>query len=323
MRSFLAVVIAVVVAAPAFADATVEQKTQIHFGGALGSVINVFGRSATHEGVTSTIAVRGNRKSTRSGDTGEIVDLDQQKVYFVDYGRQIYTVKTFDQLRKEYEDAKTRAKERESQTSKSSGENSEGPEYEVEFSVKPTGNKEVINGWNTREEIATVTVHEKGKKLEESGGFVLTSDMWIGPRVAAMRELADFDLRFMRKVYGDASFSDMQQMAALMATTPAFGKAMKAFKEKQSSFDGTPVRTKMTFETVTGTNPDSSSQSQQQSSPASALGGLLGRMKQRRQQSSDQGPARSSMFDSNSELLKATTSASTADVALPAGFKQK
>jgi hypothetical protein len=312
-------IIAVLLSAPAaLADATIQQKNQLHFGGAIGSVINVFGRKATHEGVVTDVAIHKNRKSSRSGDTGEIVDLDEQKIYYLDYDDHTYKVKTFDELRKEYEDAKARAKEREQKTSKSAEKN-EGPEYEVDFSLKSTGNKETINGWNTHEEIATVTVHEKGKKLEESGGFVLTSDMWMGPRVPAMRELAEFEQRFFQKVYGDAFLGDMRQMAAMMAATPAFAKAMKTFNSRQGKFDGTSIRTKMTFETVAGTNLDSSTQTQP-SSPAGALGGLLGRMKQRRH-GEQSGPERGTLLDSNHELLKASTDASASAVAMPAGFK--
>jgi len=316
MRLSIILTVSALLAAPAaIADATIQQKTQLHFGGALGSVINVFGRKATHEGIVTDVTIHKNRKSSRSGDSGEIVDLDQQKIYYVDYEDKTYTVKTFDELRKEYDDAKARAKEREQKTTKSSEKN-EGPEYEVEFSLKSTGNKETINGWNTHEEIATVTVHEKGKKLEESGGFVLTSDMWMGPRVPAMKELADFERRFIQKVYGDALIGDVKQMAAMMAATPAFAKAMKAFNDKQSKFDGTAIRSKMTFETVAGTDPSTQSQS---SSPAGALGGLLGRMK--RHQKDESGSSRSTMLDSNHELLKASTSASADAVAIPAGFK--
>jgi hypothetical protein len=317
MRIPFILLVSALLAAPALADATVQQKTQLHFGGALGSVINVFGRKATHEGIVTDVTIHKNRKLNRSGDTGEIVDLDQQKVYYVDYEERTYTVKTFAELRKEYEDAKARAKERAKETSKSTEKN-EGPEYEVDFSLKSTGNKETINGWNTHEEIATVTVHEKGKKLEESGGFVLTSDMWMGPRIPAMRELADFERRFLQKVYGDAFLGDVKQMAALMAATPAFAKAMKAFNDKQSKFDGTAIRTKMTFETVAGTDPSTQSQS---SSPSSALGGLFGRMKRRKNDES--GSSRGTMFDSNHELLKASTGASADAVAIPAGFKQE
>jgi len=320
MRTLITLAIAALMAAPAFADATLQEKTQLHFGGPLGSVINVFGRSATHEGTISDVAVHGNRKSTRSGDSGQIVDLDEQKVYSLDYSRQIYKVTTFDELRKQYEDAKARAKEQQAKRGTSNDKN-EGPEMEVEFSIKSTGNKETINGWNTHEEVATVTVHEKGKKLEESGGFVLTSDMWIGPRIGAMRELAEFERKFIQKVYGDALIGDMQQMAAFMATTPAFAKAMKTFNQKQANLEGTPVRTKMTFESVAGANGDTTAQSQP-SSPASAIGGLLGRMKRKRGED-EGGAARSTLLDSNHELLKASTSASADAVALPAGFKLK
>jgi hypothetical protein len=319
MRPLLSFLVTIVLSLPAFADATLQQKVQMRFGGAVGSVINVFGRGATHEGLVTDIAIHKNRKSSRTGDNGEIADLDEEKIYYIDYGRQTYKVVTFDELRRQYEEAKARAQRQSSSTSKEDNQ-SQGPEYEVEFAIKSTGNKENINGFDTREQVATVTVHEKGKKLEESGGFVLTSDMWIGPRVPAMREMAEFDRRFIQKVYGDALLGDMRQMGAMMAATPAFAKAMKTFEQKRSSFEGTPIRTKMTFETVAGTNADSASQSQ--SSPGAALGGLIGRMKQRRQ-GEQSGPARSTMLDSNNELLKATSTASADAVALPAGFKQR
>ena len=64
---------------------------------------------------------------------------------------------------------------------------------------------------------------------------------------------------------------------------------------------------------------DPSTQQSQSTSPASSLGGLLGRMKRRKDDQS--GPARSTMLDSNHELLKASTTASADAVAIPAGFK--
>lgn len=308
------------VASACLADATMQQKTEMRFGGAIGDVINVFGRSSTHEGLTSETAVHGKRKSTRTGDSGEIIDLDQEKIYHVDYDGKTYTVTTFADLRKQYEDQKERARKQAKPDSK--GE--KGPEYEVDFSVKSTGQKESINGWNTHEEIATVTVREKGKKLEESGGFVLTADMWIGPLLSAMREMAEFDRKFMQKVYGSAFEGDMRQMAAMMAATPAFAKAMKTFGEK-SNVDGTPIRTTMTFETVAGTNQTASEQSSSPS-PAAAIGGLLGRMRKRREEGKDGKPSdpnRSTLLTSNSELLKATTKASADAVALPLTFTKQ
>jgi len=319
MRTSLIAVALALTASTVFADATYQEKTQMHFAGAVGSIINVFGRSATHEGLITDVVIHKNRKLSRTGDTGEIVDLDREKVYYIDYGRQTYRVVTFDELRRQYEEQKERAAKQQSRTA---GKNEkQGPEYEVEFSLKSTGNKETINGWPTHEEIATVTVHEKDKTLEESGGFLLTSDMWMGPRVAARREMIEFERRFVQKIYGDSFMADMRQAAAMLATTPAFAKAMKKYNEKQGSLDGSPIRTKMTFETVAGKN-GSPDQQQQSASPASAISGLFGRMKQRRQ-GDEAGSQRSVMFESNSELLKASATATADDVALPAGFREK
>ena len=314
-----------------FADVNIEQKTQFHLQGAVGAIVNAFSRTA-REGATSTTIIKGDRKLTRTGDSGEIIDLNEEKVYMVDFARKTYTVKTFDQLRKEYEDAKERARKNADRGSKDTkSEKNEGPEYEVEFDVKSTGNKEVINGFNTREEIVTVTVHEKGKTLEKSGGWVLTNDMWMGPKIAAMSEIYQFDRRFAQKIYGTTFMGEMQAAAMAMAATPAFGKAMKAFSDKRGSFDGTAIRTNMKFEVVAGTDPSTQQQaSQQEEQPHSVssavMGGLFNKMKERREQKkAEQGgdPNRSTMFDSTSELTRASATATAEDVALPAGFRQR
>jgi len=52
-RLAITIAIATLAAASAHADATIEQKTQIHLGGAL-AVGNVFGGKATHEGIVNT-----------------------------------------------------------------------------------------------------------------------------------------------------------------------------------------------------------------------------------------------------------------------------
>lgn len=315
------------------ADANVEQKTQVSIKGAIGAVVNVFSRSA-REGVTSTTIVKGNRKLTRTGNMGELVDLGEEKVYSIDYDRNVYTVKTFAQMRREFEEQQERAKKDAEKQSKSSSETkkNEGPEYEVDFDIKSTGARQTLNGFDTKQQIVTISVHEKGKKIEQSGGWVLTSDMWMGPKVAAMNEIYDFDRKFMQKVYGSA-IPDMRQVALAMMATPAFGKAMKTFNDKRSSLDGTPILTKMSFDTVAGTDPSTQQQqakSEESSTPTSVsgavLGGLMGRVKARREQQkaeAGQPTNRTTMFDSTSEVTRATSTATAADVAIPASFRQK
>ena len=73
---------------------------------------------------------------------------------------------------------------------------------EVDFSLKDTGQKKTINGFDTHEVVMTITMREKGKTLEESGGLVLTSDMWMAPKIAAMKEIPEFEQRYWRKLQG-------------------------------------------------------------------------------------------------------------------------
>jgi hypothetical protein len=318
-------------ASVALADVNVEQKTQFHISGAVGAIVNVFSRTA-REGATSTTIIKGNRKLTRSGDAGEIIDLGEEKVYNVEFARRTYSVKTFADLRREYEEQRERArKEAAKQDKNAKPEKNEGPEYEVDFDVRSTGNKEMINGFNTHEEIMTVTVHEKGKKIEQSGGWILTSDMWMGPKVPAMREILDFDMKFAQKVYGTA-MADMRQLAMAMAATPAFGKAMKVMAEKGKSLDGTAIRTNMKFETVAGTDPATRQQTadSESSRPTSisgaVVGGLFNKMKERREQKKAEAggdPNRSELFNSTTELTRAASTASADEVAIPAGFRQR
>jgi hypothetical protein len=303
----------------AFAEGNVQQKTRVQFGGVIGGIANVFGGKAAREGVTSTTSVKGNKRLTTNDRSGELVDLSEEKIYRIDYGRKSYEVVTFDELRKQYEEARQEAAEEAEENKKSSkGKKEEGPEYEVDFDVKETGQKQMINGFNTKQVIVTVTVREKGKKLEQSGGAVLTSDMWMGPKVPAMAEINAFNAKYYKQLYGDAT-AEMQQMAVLMATTPAFAKAMKELSKKRGSFDGDAIRTTLTFETVAAPGQ----QAEQEESSGGLVGGLLNRAMKKRQESKGEAaqPGHSKLFESTTELLSASKDAG--DVSVPAGFKQK
>ena len=52
------------------ADVRTDQKVKFQLGGVLGKVVNMFGGRAAREGVTSVVAVKGNRKATLSDATG-------------------------------------------------------------------------------------------------------------------------------------------------------------------------------------------------------------------------------------------------------------
>src|SRR6476659_2166829 len=93
------------------ADFRADEKTRVEFGGVLGRMMNLFGGKAAREGVTSTVAVKGDRKATLNDTTGQIIDLGEEKVYDLDMKKKNYKVTTFDELRRRMEEDAKRAQE--------------------------------------------------------------------------------------------------------------------------------------------------------------------------------------------------------------------
>src|SRR5262245_34135507 len=191
----LMIVLALAAAAvPARAEVKKEERNQVSFSGMLGKMFNFFGGRSAREGVVSTVAVSGNRKLTTRGDnTGQIIDLGEEKIYDLDLKNKTYKVTTFEELRRQMREAEEKARQNAAKQSKEEqpqGQPSQGKELEVDFSVKNTGQTKTINGFDTREVLATITVREKGKKLEESGGLVMTVDTWLTKSVS-LKEIAD------------------------------------------------------------------------------------------------------------------------------------
>ena len=60
----------------------------------------------------------------------------------------------------------------------------------------------------------TVTMREKGKALEDGGGMVMTSDIWLGPEIPAMKELAEFERRYWKAIAPERPAMSAEQMAA-------------------------------------------------------------------------------------------------------------
>ena len=236
-RLFTTAAIALVigaVAAPAFAEVKTRDKVTFKFESRLLNFI--MGKSAK-EGVENKVAVKGNRKATINGNTGTIIDLSEEKVYDLDMKKKTYTVTTFEELRRRAREAAEKA-EKEAQKAEpgqpEEPKTKEKPakEYEFDFDVKETGQTKQVAGYNTRQAIATVTVREKGKTLEESGGMVMINDLWLAPEIPQLKELFDFDMKYARALAGPQSLEvSAEQMAQIMALFPMIGKAMERMEK--------------------------------------------------------------------------------------------
>jgi hypothetical protein len=326
------------------AEVRADEKTHVEFAGVLGRVVNIFGGKAAREGVSTTVAVKGDRKATMTENTGQIIDLAEEKVYDLDLRKKTYKVTTFDELRRRMEESRKRAEEdaarersREEKQTKSEEPKKPEKEVEVDFNVKTTGEKKTINGFDTHEAVATITVREKGKTLEEGGGMVVTSDMWLAPKIAAMKEIADFDMRYAQKLYGSMMAGvSAEQMAAALAMYPMMKDAMSKMSAETGKLDGTPILTTVTMDTVKS-NDDMQQQAkqqqdQQQSDDKSAaqggVGGLFGKLASKAAAKKlggggdDANKQRATFLTSTTEVLKVATDVAPGDVAVPAGFKE-
>lgn len=314
------------------ADMKSKQKTQVKFEGILGKMMGMFGGKTAKEGLISTVAISGDRMMTVTGETGQLVDLAQEKVYDINFKGKSYEVMTFAEMRKQWEEAKAKMKE---QAAAAKEEPKEGEmQYEIDFKVDKTGQRKAVSGYDCQEVIMTIAMRPKGKTLDEGGGMVITSDMWMAPRIAAMQEQIEFTQRYMKKLFGNDTETMARDLAQAMAMYPQMKGGMERMKKEAAKLDGTAVLTTMKIETVMSPE-QAKSQSEGGEKPkmglggiAGGLGGMFGKKKKAEDAPKDeQAPAgpknRATFMTTTTELLEVLTSATPADVEIPAGFKQK
>lgn len=299
------------------ADVKTQQRTKVTFEGTLGRVAGMFGGKALKEGIVSTVAVKGDRMMTVTDTTGEIVDLAEEKIYDLDMKKKTYKVTTFEELRRQMEEARKKV-EQQMEEEKEEPAQGEAPEMEVDFDVKSTGQTRTIAGHDTHEVVITITTREKGKTLEQGGGMILTTNSWLASDVPELGEIQAFRLRYAKQL-GEAlaGGASAEQMAAAMAMYPGMKAAMERMQQENVKIDGTPLASTMVIEGVK--SQEQMAAEQPSESGGGGLGGMLARKMMKKK---DEGP-RSKVMTTENETLSIAASVVDGDVAIPAGFKEK
>jgi hypothetical protein len=336
-------------AAPAIvADVRTQEKTQTKFEGTLGKVVNFFAGKAAKEGITTTVAVKGDRMARFGENEGQIIDLAEEKVYALDMKKKSYHVVTFAEMRRQMEEARKKAEEDMKKAQAEAAKNdktappepdAKEPQVEIDFDVKETGQKKTLNGFDTKEVVMTIALREKGKTLEQGGGLVMTSDMWITPNVPAMKEILDFQLRYMKQLAGPQTFGvPVEQMQAAIAAHPMLKQGLARMAEEGRKMEGTPILNVMTMDAVKSAEQLAAEQNQKAeetksssaSAPPTSVGGLLGGFGKKIAQKKVEGDkppaagpqARATFMTITNERLSIATSVAASDVAIPAGFNE-
>jgi hypothetical protein len=321
------------------ADVRSDQKAHVQFAGMLGRMFNLFGGKAAREGTTTSIALKGDRKATTTDTTEQIIDLGEEKIYDIDLKKKSYTVTTFAELRRKMEEARKKAEEdarkeagKEKEKEKPRAADPDAKQVEIDFDIKNTGARKTINGFDTHQAVMTVTVREKGKTLEQGGGMVLTSDMWLAPKNPAMKEILDFDVRYAKLLYGTMIAGvPAEQAAAAMAMYPMMKPAMGKVSAEGGKLDGSPVLTTTTMDAVKSEaeiaeeakSSSGDSKSSTPATPGGLLGGFAKKIAAKKMGGGDDAnKPRATFMTATTEVLKISTDVSAADVAVPAGFKE-
>lgn len=324
------------------AEVKTEEKSQVKFAGMMGRMMGIFGGKAAREGIINTVAVKGNRMMTVNDTTGEIVDLDEQKVYTLDMKKKAYETLTFEEMRKRMEEAREKARQAVKQEQPKKEENAPEKQMEVDFSMKESGQKKAINGYDCREVLMTITTHEKGKTLEEAGGMVMTSHIWLAPAIPELKEIQEFQRRYAEALQGPFTAAEAaEQMAMAMAMYPAMKDMIGKMETEKVNMEGAQILTEMVMETVMTAEQAAQSRSQERpqekESPSitsmGGIGGMLGKKLMRKKEEKPPEPPssqpagqpsnRATIMTTTHELLKVATGVSAADLSIPAGFKEK
>jgi hypothetical protein len=313
------------------ADVKSRQKSQVKFEGALGRIVNMFGGKGAKEGVISTVALKGNQQLTMNDTSGELIDLDAEKIYTIDARGKSYKVMTFAEMRKQMEEAKAEARKN-AGAAKGEGaakDESGQPQFEISVDVKKTGQQKTFTGETCDQFIVTITMHAKGTTLEDGGGMVVTSDTWLGPKNPGTREMADFQRRFIRKLYGTEAEIYARDMMSALAMYPALKDGMARLQKEAAQMDGTPMFTTVTFENVM-TAEQAKANQDKGGAPglggiAGGLGGMLGRKKKTEEPATSGSGAsnRSRILTTTTEVLSFGSSVSADEVQIPVGYKLK
>jgi len=300
------------------ADVKTREKSSLKIEGMIGRLMGMMGASGDS---AATVAVKGDRLSRMDAGSGQIVDLAGEKIYLVDLKKKEYRVMTFAEMREQWKKAQAEAEKQRAQMKPEDKQQIEdaGKQLELTADVKETGQRKTIAGHDAREVIVSITGHEKGKKVEESGGFILTTTSWLGPKVPALDEIAQFQLKFVKAVYGDAFLADMQQMMGALTMFPSLKPMMERLQAENRKLQGTPLMSTTTFEGVKSPEQMKQQANQQQSSG----GGISGALARRMMGSKGQTQQRTLILTTMHETLAIESAASEADVALPAGLKEK
>jgi hypothetical protein len=317
---------------PALADFSYDQTSKIT-GGMMAGMMKFAGAFSkqAREPMVNTVAVKGDRMVHWSAHHASVIDVDKETITDINFDKKQYSVMTFAQMKQMMDEMSQKIK---------SSPDAQKADVQFKVSVKDTGEKKQIAGFDTHEMLLTMEMEGADKESGNKGGMNMTADMWLAPKSAGYNEIADFYKRMGKKL--DWAPGGM----GMMGGRPDMAKGMAEVYKEGAKLNGMPV-----FQVVkmgvhaegqpqngqAAQAPPPQQQDQQADKPSigSVLGGFGGFGKKKKKQDQTEsggeaGAAPQGSGDASGSLMEMTIemsgfSAAAVDSSkfeVPAGFKQ-
>ena len=341
-------------AGTARADITIVRTTSVDGVGAM-AFANMSGTSST--------SISGDKSRTDSdmkmqsklvgflarnamGPSGEIVLLDQDKLYHLNMNKKEYTETTFEQLRAQMQKMSDQLNSSENKQQPSAVDQSKCAWLPAKVDVTKSGEKAQFAGYDAQRVTVTATQPCQDKETGAICEVALVVDQWTSADFAESSEARKFYSAYVAKMGIDMSNSqDVAERAkALFSQYKGVWTEVAA---KMQSVKGYPVKSSFTLGVGGPQCKDSNSQQAQASQPDSApqspsgiagavvgkLGGLFQKKKDTAAAPAAQPapaaapvampPGDVALMTVSSQLVSVSTNAVSADAfTVPAGFKK-
>ncbi len=325
-------------------DVMVERFNKFGGIGGIGAsesaVVEKLSGQKKHEtsDVKMTGAVGGFLSKMAGGMGSDVItDIDRDFIWTLDHKKKNYTESRIT-LPKGKE-------ERAGKTEKGKEAKEDKPKVRVvrsEISVKETGEKKKINGFDCVHYIVTWLIETENIETKERSKTTMTNDLWNTPETKEIRALQKEELEFakayMKKLGITASPEDagkfgLAAVAGLMGEDEqAMHKKLKELQDKMSKIKGFPIVTALKWETETpeGSRQARSEKAEKEEEPdlSGGIGGLLGGLAKKTvkrktaESAKKDAKAGSVLFDIYSEIKKIDVSSIPSSAfEVPTGYK--
>jgi hypothetical protein len=309
----------------AFADVQYTEQSKITGGAAAGAMkfAGVFSKDARQatQGSTETISVKGNKMRQESSlGTATIYDLDARKIINIDLKHKTYSVTTFDEMRRQMEEARRKAEEKQAKSHKGDAQ-----QVKIIPKIKVTpgsGSKQILN-YTAKEQKTQIDMEMQAqdeKHNTQNGNMWVNADTYVAP-VKGYDEVKRFYARLAKEldwvpgtIFGGNS-------------NVQIGQPMIEYRKSLTTMNGMPL---LSYVSVgSGPNPGTTGQaaaSQPEKKSGNVvsrgLGGMFGK-KQKEDSSQQSIGAGTSLMDMTTEVTSFKAAPVDASLfTIPAGFKE-